>query len=60
MKMGLCFIFISCVFTEQEKKLKKGKEEEKPDTITEKLVSHLVKNLLVRYPFNLAVSVVLF
>ena len=42
------------IFTEQKKKLKKGKkeEEEKPDTFTEKLVSHLVKNLLVRYPFN--------
>ena len=35
---------------ERKKQLKKGKKEdtEKPDTFTEKLVSHLVKNLMVR------------
>ena len=36
---------------EQKKKLKKGKKDEKaaekPDTFTEKLVSHLIKNLVV-------------
>ena len=47
-----------CTFTvallcivEQKKKLKKGKKDEKaaekPDTFTEKLVSHLIKNLVV-------------
>ena len=40
-----------CFFVEQKKDAKsKGKEEksEKPDTFTEKLVAHLVKNLQVR------------
>ena len=39
-----------CLFVEQKKDAKsKGKEEksEKPDTFTEKLVAHLVKNLLM-------------
>ena len=45
------FLSVHCN-VEQKKKLKKGKKEEKaaekPDTFTEKLVSHLVKNLVVR------------